>query len=48
LEEEMTKTMGWKLGLIALIIGFSVVMLYPPEEKINLGLDLKRRNAPGI
>ena len=37
----MTKTMGWKLGLIALIIGFSVVMLYPPEEKINLGLDLK-------
>lgn len=37
----MSKTMGWKLGLIALVIGFSVVMLYPPEEKINLGLDLK-------
>ncbi len=37
----MSKTIGWKLGLIALVVGFSIVMLYPPEEKISLGLDLK-------
>jgi len=31
----------WKIGLIVLVIGFSVFMLYPPDKKINLGLDLK-------
>jgi preprotein translocase subunit SecD len=37
----MFKTIGWKILLILAIIVFSVVMLYPPGEKINLGLDLK-------
>jgi len=37
----MKKSMGWKIGLIVLVIGFSVVMFTPPSEKINLGLDLK-------
>jgi len=37
----MFKTIGWKVLLILAIIVFSVVMLYPPGEKINLGLDLK-------
>ncbi|NIM16007.1 MAG: protein translocase subunit SecD [Candidatus Aminicenantes bacterium] len=37
----MMKTMGWKIVLILAVIVFSVVMSYPPSEKINLGLDLK-------
>ncbi|MCP4215662.1 MAG: protein translocase subunit SecD [bacterium] len=37
----MNKTLGWKIGLILLVIAFSIVMFYPPGEKINLGLDLK-------
>ncbi len=37
----MNKSLGWKIGLIILVIAFSVVMFYPPGEKINLGLDLK-------
>lgn len=37
----MSKTLGWKIGLIMLVIVLSVVMFYPPGEKINLGLDLK-------
>jgi preprotein translocase subunit SecD len=37
----MFKTIGWKIVLILAVIVFSVVMLYPPGEKINLGLDLK-------
>ena len=37
----MFKTMGWKILLILAVIVFSVAMLYPPGEKINLGLDLK-------
>ena len=37
----MFKTLGWKIVLILAIIVFSVVMVYPPGEKINLGLDLK-------
>lgn len=37
----MLKTIGWKVILILAVIVFSLVMLYPPGEKINLGLDLK-------
>ncbi|MGD2092189.1 MAG: protein translocase subunit SecD [Candidatus Aminicenantes bacterium] len=37
----MLKTIGWKIILILAVIVFSLVMLYPPGEKINLGLDLK-------
>jgi preprotein translocase subunit SecD len=37
----MFKTIGWKIVLILAVIVFSVVMLYPPGEKIKLGLDLK-------
>jgi preprotein translocase subunit SecD len=37
----MFKTIGWKILLILAVIVFSLVMLYPPGEKINLGLDLK-------
>jgi preprotein translocase subunit SecD len=37
----MSKTMGWKIILILGVIGFSVVMFLPLDEKINLGLDLK-------
>lgn len=33
--------MGWKIVLILLVIGFSIVMILPLDEKINLGLDLK-------
>jgi preprotein translocase subunit SecD len=37
----MLKTIGWKIVLILAVIVGSIVMLYPPGEKINLGLDLK-------
>jgi preprotein translocase subunit SecD len=37
----MFKTIGWKIILILAVVVFSVVMIYPPGEKINLGLDLK-------
>lgn len=37
----MNNTNLWKIGLIVLVIGFSILMLYPPDKKINLGLDLK-------
>ncbi|MEN8222774.1 MAG: protein translocase subunit SecD [Acidobacteriota bacterium] len=37
----MNNTNMWKIGLIVLVIGFSILMLYPPDKKINLGLDLK-------
>lgn len=37
----MDKSMGWKVGLIVIVIAFSVAMFYPPGEKIVLGLDLK-------
>jgi preprotein translocase subunit SecD len=37
----MDKSMGWKVGLIVIVIAFSVVKFYPPGEKIVLGLDLK-------
>jgi len=37
----MNKSLSWKIILIAAVIVFSVVMFYPPKDKINLGLDLK-------
>ena len=37
----MNKSLGWKIALILLVIGFSIFMFYPPKEKIKLGLDLK-------
>ncbi len=37
----MNNSNMWKIGLIVLVIGFSILMLYPPDKKINLGLDLK-------
>jgi preprotein translocase subunit SecD len=37
----MKKSIGWKVGLIAAVVVISVVMFYPPKDKIVLGLDLK-------
>src|SRR5215510_11948290 len=37
----MSSNMLWKIGLIVAVIAASVFYLYPPEERINLGLDLR-------
>src|SRR5262245_49502826 len=37
----MMKSLQWRLGLIALVIGLSVFAFVPPEQKVKLGLDLK-------
>jgi len=37
----MDKSLNWKIGLIIAVIALSIWMLYPPKDKINLGLDLK-------
>jgi len=37
----MNKNFKWKVLLIVGIIAFSFWKLYPPQEKINLGLDLQ-------
>ena len=37
----MNRSLSWKIGFIVVVIGFSIWMLYPLKEKINLGLDLK-------
>ncbi len=37
----MNKAIGWKVIFIIAIIAISVFLIYPPKEKINLGLDLK-------
>lgn len=37
----MNKSIKWKIGLVVIVIVFSVLMFYPPKDKINLGLDLK-------
>ncbi len=37
----MDKYFKWKLLLIAGVIGLSIYFMYPPQEKIHLGLDLK-------
>src|SRR5512136_1850026 len=37
----MDKSLTWKVGLIIAVIALSIYLLYPPKDKINLGLDLK-------
>jgi preprotein translocase subunit SecD len=37
----MEKSKTWKIVLIACVIVFSIWMLYPLKQKINLGLDLR-------
>src|SRR5688500_14354891 len=37
----MMKNVRWRLTLTALVIGLSVLACYPPDRKLNLGLDLK-------
>lgn len=37
----MDKSLTWKIGLIIAVIALSIFLLYPPKDKINLGLDLK-------
>jgi len=37
----MTKELGWKITLIIAVVAISIALLYPPKEKITLGLDLK-------
>lgn len=37
----MNKAMTWKIILIVMVMGLSVLMFYPLGEKLNLGLDLK-------
>ena len=35
------RNIGWRVLLIIIVVGFFAYSLYPPEKKINLGLDLK-------
>jgi len=37
----MPKKIVWRIVLIATIVGLSLFLIYPPQEKIKLGLDLK-------
>jgi preprotein translocase subunit SecD len=37
----MQQNMLWKIGLILAVIAVSIFYLYPPKERINLGLDLQ-------
>ena len=37
----MSKTITWKLALIAGAVALAVYLFYPPKETINLGLDLQ-------
>jgi preprotein translocase subunit SecD len=37
----MNKNLRWKLILIVSVIGLAVWAFYPPQQKVNLGLDLK-------
>jgi preprotein translocase subunit SecD len=37
----MMKNVRWRLTLTAVVIGLAVWAFYPPDKKINLGLDLK-------
>ncbi len=37
----MSKSMSWKIPLIVVIVGLATFFLYPPGERINLGLDLR-------
>ncbi|MGB4705016.1 MAG: protein translocase subunit SecD [Candidatus Saccharicenans sp.] len=37
----MKKNLKWKLALIIAVTGLCLFLIYPPKEKIKLGLDLK-------
>ena len=37
----MDKKLLWRIALIVVVIGLSLFSLYPPQEKIHLGLDLR-------
>ncbi len=37
----MKKNVKWKIGLTLAVIALSIFLIYPPKEKIKLGLDLK-------
>jgi preprotein translocase subunit SecD len=37
----MRKGLRWKSILVVLVTGLSIFLAYPPQKKINLGLDLK-------
>ena len=37
----MSRNNLYKLGFIAAVAAFSLFLAYPPEERINLGLDLR-------
>src|SRR3990167_3102145 len=37
----MDKYFKWKVIIIFAVAGLSIYFAYPPQEKINLGLDLK-------
>ena len=37
----MMKNLRWRVGLTVAVIALSIWAFYPPEQKINLGLDLK-------
>src|SRR5215208_1098087 len=37
----MTKNVRWRVALTLVVIALAVWAFYPPDKKINLGLDLK-------
>jgi preprotein translocase subunit SecD len=37
----MSKSMSWKIPLIVVVVGLAAFYLYPPKDRINLGLDLR-------
>ena len=37
----MMKNLRWRVGLTVAVIALAIWAFYPPEQKINLGLDLK-------
>jgi preprotein translocase subunit SecD len=37
----MSKSMSWKIPLIVVVVGLAAFFLYPPKDRINLGLDLR-------
>src|SRR4029434_8748485 len=37
----MPRTLGLRLGVVAVVLALSIWYLYPPKQRINLGLDLQ-------
>ncbi|MGQ9578747.1 MAG: protein translocase subunit SecD, partial [Candidatus Aminicenantales bacterium] len=37
----MARSLGWRFGLTAAVLGLAIFLATPPKEKIKLGLDLK-------